>query len=151
MPWLQPSAAESLLWAIILLPLAGAAINGVAGRRLGKGNVTLIAVGAMVGALIVSCFAFYHSLFLRVLSARGEPWFQVLQGDGKALVSIVWGLRVDALSATMIMVVTGVGTLIHIYSASYMSHEDEAGYARYFAYLNLFAAAMLTLVLGSFP
>ncbi len=148
MPWLQPSAAESLLWAIILLPLAGAAVNGVAGRRLGKGNVTLIAVGAMVGALIVSGFAFYHSLFMRVLSARGEPWFQVLQADGKALVSVVWGLRVDALSATMIMVVTGVGTLIHIYSASYMSHEDDAGYARYFAYLNLFAAAMLTLVLA---
>ena len=147
-PGSNPSAAESLLWAIILLPLAGAAINGLAGRRLGKGNVTLIAVGAMVGALAISSVALYHALFLRVLSARGEPWFQVLHSDGRALISIAWGLRVDALSATMIMVVTGVGTLIHIYSASYMSHEDDAGYARYFAYLNLFAAAMLTLVLA---
>jgi len=148
MPWLEQSAAESLLWAIILLPLAGAAVNGLAGRRLGKANVTLIAIAAMVGALIVSSVAFYHALFLRVLVLRGGPWFQVIQADGRALVSVAWGLRVDGLSATMIMVVTGVGTLIHIYSASYMSHEDEAGYARFFAYLNLFAAAMLTLVLA---
>jgi NADH-quinone oxidoreductase subunit L len=148
MPWLDQSAAESVLWAIILLPLAGAAVNGLAGRRLGKANVTLIAIAAMVGALIVSSVAFSHALYLRVLTTRGGPWFQVLQADGKAMVSIAWGLRVDGLSATLLMVVTGVGTLIHIYSASYMSHEDDAGYARFFAYLNLFAAAMLTLVLA---
>jgi len=148
MPLLDKSAVESVLWAIILLPLLGAAVNGLFGKRLGKGNVTLIAVAAMIGALLISAGAFYHSLFWRVLAVRGEPWFQVLHADGKALVSVAWGLRVDTLSATMIMVVTGVGSLIHIYSASYMSHEDDAGYARYFAYLNLFAAAMLTLVLA---
>ncbi len=148
MPQLEPSAAQSFLWAIILFPLAGAVVNGLAGRRLGRANVTLVAVAAMVGALFVSSIAFYHALFLRTLADRGSPWFQVLQADGKAMISVAWGLRVDGLSATMIMVVTGVGTLIHIYSASYMSHEDDAGYARFFAYLNLFAAAMLTLVLA---
>jgi NADH-quinone oxidoreductase subunit L len=148
LPWLDPSAAESVLWAIILLPLAGAAVNGLAGRRLGRANVTFIAIAAMAGALLISSVAFYHALYLKVLTLRGGPWFQVLQADGRAMVSISWGLRVDGLSATMLMVVTGVGTLIHIYSASYMSHEDEAGYARFFAYLNLFAAAMLTLVLA---
>jgi NADH-quinone oxidoreductase subunit L len=61
---------------------------------------------------------------------------------------VTWGLLVDRLSGTMLLVITGVGTLIHVYSASYMSHEDDAGYARFFTYLNLFVAAMLTLVLG---
>jgi len=143
-----PAAAQSYLWAIILFPLAGAIVNGLFGRRLGKGNVTLVAILAMVGSLLVASLAFYWALQGRDLHFRGEPWFQVTGEDGRTLVSIGWGLVVDRLSGTMIMVVTGVGTLIHVYSASYMSHEDEAGYARFFTYLNLFVAAMLTLVLG---
>jgi NADH-quinone oxidoreductase subunit L len=144
----SPAAAESSLWAIILLPLAGAILNGFVGRRLGRGNVALIAIVAMIGSLIVSSIAFYWVLNGQVLQFRGEPWFRVAGADGRALVSIGWGLIVDRLSGTMIMVVTGVGTLIHVYSASYMSHEDDAGFARFFTYLNLFVAAMLTLVLG---
>ncbi|WP_242353454.1 MULTISPECIES: NADH-quinone oxidoreductase subunit L [Anaeromyxobacter] len=144
----SPTAAESYLWAIILFPLAGAIVNGLIGRRIGKGNVTLIALGAMVGALVVSTIAFTWALQGTVLHFRGDPWIRVAGPDGRALISIGWGLLVDRLSGTMIMVVTGVGTLIHIYSASYMSHEDDTGYARFFTYLNLFVAAMLTLVLG---
>ncbi|HET8542132.1 MAG TPA: NADH-quinone oxidoreductase subunit L [Anaeromyxobacter sp.] len=144
----SPAATESYLWAIILFPLAGAIFNGLVGRRLGKGNVALVAVGAMVGALVISSFAFYWALKGQVLQFRGDPWFRVPGPDGRALLSIGWGLLVDRLSATMLMVVTGVGTLIHVYSISYMSHEDDAGFARFFTYLNLFVAAMLTLVLG---
>jgi NADH-quinone oxidoreductase subunit L len=144
----SPAAAESYLWAIILFPLAGAIVNGLIGRRIGRGNVGLIAIGAMVGALVVSSIAFYHALGGTTLHFQGEPWFRVAGADGRALVSISWGLLVDRLSGTMIMVVTGVGTLIHVYSTSYMSHEDDAGFARFFTYLNLFVAAMLTLVLG---
>ncbi len=136
------------MWAIILFPLAGAIVNGLAGRRLGKANSALVAVGAMVGALAVSTIAFSWTVQGAVLHYRGEPWFRILGADGRALVSIGWGLAVDRLSGTMIMVVTGVGTLIHVYSISYMSHEDEQGFARFFTYLNLFVAAMLTLVLG---
>ncbi|MFL5299963.1 MAG: NADH-quinone oxidoreductase subunit L [Anaeromyxobacteraceae bacterium] len=144
----SPAAAESYLWAIILFPLAGAIVNGLIGRRIGRGNVGLIAIGAMVGALVVSSIAFYHALAGTTLHFQGEPWFRVTGADGRSLVSISWGLLVDRLSATMIMVITGVGTLIHVYSTSYMSHEDDAGFARFFTYLNLFVAAMLTLVLG---
>jgi NADH-quinone oxidoreductase subunit L len=144
----SPAAAESYLWAIILFPLAGALVNGLFGRRFGKGNVTVIAVGAMVGALAVSTVAFLWAVQGSVLHFRGDPWIRITGSDGRALVSIGWGLMVDRLSGTMIMVVTGVGTLIHVYSTSYMSHEDDAGYARFFTYLNLFVAAMLTLVLG---
>ncbi len=143
-----PAAAESYLWAIILFPLAGAIVNGLVGRRIGRANVAVIAIGAMVGALLVSTIAFYWAVEGQTLHFRGDPWFRVAGPDGRALISITWGLVVDRLSATMIMVVTGVGTLIHIYSTSYMSHEDDAGFARFFTYLNLFVAAMLTLVLG---
>jgi len=151
MPSIDTSAAGPYLWTIIVFPLLGAVVNGLAGRRLGRGNVTLVAIAAMVGALIVSSIAFSYAIYIyrpEVLQFRGGTWFQVLEADGRAMVSVAWGLRADALSAVMILVVTGVGTLIHIYSASYMAHEDDAGYARYFAYLNLFAAAMLTLVLA---
>ncbi|MGE5414475.1 MAG: NADH-quinone oxidoreductase subunit L, partial [Syntrophomonadaceae bacterium] len=144
----SPTAAESYLWAIVLFPLVGALVNGLFGRRIGKGNVTLIAIGAMVGALAISTVAFFWALDGAVLHFRGDTWFRVVGNDGRAIVSIPWGLIVDRLSGTMIMVVTGVGTLIYIYSVSYMSHEDDTGYARFFTYLNLFVAAMLTLVLG---
>ncbi|MGC4000389.1 MAG: NADH-quinone oxidoreductase subunit L [Anaeromyxobacter sp.] len=147
------AAATDYLWAIILLPLAGAVVNGLIGRRIGRSNVTLIAIGAMVGALILSSIAFYHVAFgprVPWLNYEGAQWFSgTAWGTGRLpLVGFSWSLLVDRLSGVMILVITGVGTLIHIYSASYMSHEDEAGYARYFAYLNLFVAAMLTLVLG---
>jgi NADH-quinone oxidoreductase subunit L len=143
-------AVRHFLWAIILFPLLGAVLNGLFGRRLGRANVTFVAVAAMVGALIVSTVAFSYALYVNRPPLRwdGGTWFQVVEPDGRALISVGWGLVVDQLSAVMIMVVTGVGTLIHVYSASYMSHEDDAGYARFFTYLNLFVAAMLTLVLG---
>jgi len=145
----NPAAAEASLWAIILFPLAGALINGLIGKRIGKGNATLVAIGAMGGALAIACIAFFlHVLPGRTLRFAGTPWIAVSGEDGRAIISVTWGLLVDRLSGTLLLVVTGVGTLIHVYSASYMSHEDDAGYARFFTYLNLFVAAMLTLVLG---
>jgi NADH-quinone oxidoreductase subunit L len=145
---LTPEAAQSLLWAIVLFPLAGAIVNGLAGKKLGKGTVALIAIGAMVGSLAISSIAFGWALSGRTLHFLGTPWILVNGEDGRALVQVSWGLLVDQLSGTMIMVVTGVGSLIHVYSIGYMSHEDDAGFARFFTYLNLFVAAMLTLVLG---
>jgi len=144
----NPAAAEASLWAIILFPLAGALVNGLVGKRIGKGNATLVALGAMAGSLVISGIAFSHVLSGRVLHFTGDPWIAVTAGDGRAIVSVGWGLLVDRLSGTLLLVVTGVGTIIHVYSTSYMSHEDDAGYARFFTYLNLFVAAMLTLVLG---
>ena len=132
---------EANLWWIILLPLAGAAVNGLLGRRLGRQNVGLIAIAVMAAAFLLSIFAFVEAIEQPLHSVAGT-WFHV----GDLLVS--WGLYVDRLSGTLLLVVTGVGLLIHIYSTSYMSHEDEAGFARFFAYLNLFVAAMLVLVMG---
>jgi len=147
-PYADPAAAEALLWAIILFPLAGALINGLIGKRIGKGNATLVAIGAMLGSLTIAAIAFFHVVGGRDLHFAGTPWIAVAGEGGRTIVSVTWGLLVDKLSGTLLLVVTGVGTLIHVYSASYMSHEDDAGYARFFTYLNLFVAAMLTLVLG---
>ena len=141
-------AAETSLWAIILFPLAGAVVNGLFGRRIGRANVTLVALGAMAGSLAVAAIAFAWTVRGTVLLYRGDPWIQIPGTLGRPILDVSWGLVADRLSGVMIVVVTFVGSLIHVYSASYMSHEDDAGYARYFTYLNLFVAAMLVLVLG---
>ncbi|HSN92309.1 MAG TPA: NADH-quinone oxidoreductase subunit L [Anaeromyxobacteraceae bacterium] len=148
MPTPTAFSAESYLWAIVLFPLGGAILNGLIGRRIGRANVAFLAIMAMVASFTLSAVAFWHVTHGTTLHFAGAPWFRVPGPDGRALLSIPWGLTVDQLSGTMLLVVTGVGTLIHVYSASYMSHEDDFGFARYFAYLNLFVAAMLTLVLG---
>ena len=146
----DPAAAQSYLWLVIGLPLLGAIVNGLLGRHLGKGNVALVGIGALVAAFLLSVVAFSHLLggHEAALHFRGGTWFTVPGPGGKPLVDVSWGLLFDRLSGTLALVVTGVGSLIHVYSASYMSHEDDAGYARFFTYLNLFVAAMMTLVLG---
>jgi NADH-quinone oxidoreductase subunit L len=134
--------AQPLLWALILLPAAGALVNGFFGRRIGKGNVAVIGIGVMVAAFVAAVAAFAQVLHGATLRAPGDVWFAV----GGLRVS--FGLLFDPLSGTLSLVVTGVGMLIHIYSSAYMEHEDDFGYARFFTYLNLFVAAMMTLVLG---
>ncbi|TMA37056.1 MAG: NADH-quinone oxidoreductase subunit L, partial [Deltaproteobacteria bacterium] len=135
---------------IPLLPLAGAAVLALGGaplqRRYGKGPVGLIACGTVALSFLLSVVAFLELLGLepehRVpgLLAAVLPWIHV----GNLHVDLAF--TVDPLSAVMILVVTGIGGLIHVYATGYM-HED-AGYWRFFAYLNLFTFAMLTLVLG---
>ena len=147
-PSLGNPAAEQYLWLIIVLPLFGALVNGLVGRRLGKGNVAFVAVGVMVAAFILSCIAFADALQGHTLHFRGGTWFRVPHPSGRAMVDVSWGFLFDRLSGTLSLVVTGVGSLIHLYATSYMSHEDDFGYARFFTYLNLFVASMMTLVLG---
>jgi len=142
------AAAQSTLWAIVLLPLAGALVNGLFGRRLGRGNVALIALAMVGGSFVLSVIAFSWVASGTDLRFAGDLWFGVTALDGRSPVWVPWGLVVDRLSGTMLLVVTGVGFLIHVYSTGYMSHEDDAGFARFFTYLNLFVAAMLILVLG---
>jgi NADH-quinone oxidoreductase subunit L len=144
----NPAAAQSYLWAIILLPLAGALVNGLFGRRLGRGNVGLIGLAMVGGSFLLSCIAFAWVAGGTDLHFVGDWWFRIVDPGGRAAIAVPWGLLVDRLSGTMLLIVTGVGFLIHLYSVGYMSHEDDAGYARFFTYLNLFIAAMLTLVMG---
>ncbi|MCC6746140.1 MAG: NADH-quinone oxidoreductase subunit L [Deltaproteobacteria bacterium] len=142
-----------LFW-IPLLPLLGAAINLLVGRKLERRAVHVIACGSVFGALVVAMVAVFRELYPLYLEARAagdagvlpslvnEVFDWIVTGD----VAIKAGLVCDPLTAVMILVVTFVGFLIHVYSAGYMEHE--AGYARYFGYLNLFTGSMLLLVLG---
>ena len=133
------------LYLIILLPLLGAVVNLVFGRRLGNGLVSLIACGAVVGAALVATLGVWT---LHDGGGRVTLVDQLLAGDfliaGDFKLSA--GLMLDALSSVLVLIVTWIALLIHIYSTGYMEHEPD--YARFFGYLNLFTAAMLILVLG---
>ncbi|MBC7542070.1 MAG: NADH-quinone oxidoreductase subunit L [Candidatus Sericytochromatia bacterium] len=138
----------SLLTVILLAPFLGALLSGLLSlayahdpKSLPKATVTVISCTAPVVSFAAAVVAFFQ------VRATGIPlihscgaWIQ------SGSLAIDWGLRLDALSAVMILVITGIGSLIHIYSTAYM-HED-AGYGRYFTYLNLFTGSMLILVLA---
>ena len=135
---------NSLLWLIPVIPGVGAAINGLFGKRLGKRLSGLLACGSVAASFLIA-LGFFFTVFLAEggASARVEQslfsWIPSMGVD--------WAYRLDSLSMLMTLVVTGIGLLIHIYSLGYMSHD--AGFSRFFAYLNLFTFFMLNLVLGA--
>jgi NADH-quinone oxidoreductase subunit L len=137
-----------MLLLIPLFPLVGFLLNASFGRRLSKAAAGVIACGAMVLSFAVSVAAVVSLVALepegRDVVQRVFTWIT----SGPDL-SIPFALRLDPLSAVMILVVSGIGSLIHVYSTAYMHEETDREYARYFSYLNLFAAFMLVLVLAS--
>ena len=143
----DPIVDGSLRW-IILAPLIGAAINGLLGARIqkaaGKNAIAAIAIVPVLISFLLAVNAFRRLLTLepnqRFLLDSMSRWIHV----GNLNVDLAFW--VDPLSAVMILVVTGIGGLIHLYSVGYM--HEEPSFWRFFAYLNLFMAAMLTLVLG---
>src|SRR6476620_6346799 len=146
------------IWAIPLLPALGALVNGLVGiRAFSKRTSGLLACATMTAALVLSVGAFWQLIGLPeqarsydVVIARWIPSIASRTSSGTAAVLAVdWGFRLDPLSAMMLLVVTGIGTLIHVYSTAYMHDEPRGSVARFFCYLNLFCFFMLTLVLGS--
>jgi NADH-quinone oxidoreductase subunit L len=137
-----------MLLLIPLLPLAGFLVNASFGRRLSKSISGGVACAAMLGSFLVSLVAAWPVL-MHGEAGHAQIVFNWLpSGD----LQVPFALKIDPLSALMILIVTGIGSLIHIYSVGYMHDEPDSEYARYFSYLNLFAAFMLVLVLGaSFP
>jgi NADH-quinone oxidoreductase subunit L len=136
-----------MLLLIPLLPLVGFLLNASFGRRLTKMAAGAIACGAMLLSFAISVAGVAQLLArdpdTRVMSQRAFTW--ITSGD----LTVGLTLRLDPLSSVMILVITGIGLLIHVYSTAYMHEETDAEYARYFSYLNLFAAFMLVLVLGA--
>src|ERR1700688_2418360 len=129
------------LWLIPILPFLGFLINGLFGRRMPKSMVNLFAIGSVTLSFL---WAVKTLLALGPLEAKYfEHYFTWIQSGN---LNIGIDFAVDRLTAVMLMVVTGVGLLIHIYSIGYMAHEG--GYYRFFAYLNLFMFFMLVLVLA---
>src|SRR6202165_3168223 len=132
------------LWIVPLLPLLGATVNGLFGSRWSNKAVNAIAIGA-AGLSFLAALEAVREFFL--LSPEQIPWVKqyfswIAAGDFRA----GFDLQVDQLTVVMLLVVTGVGWLIHIYSMGYMAHEG--GYYRFFSYLNLFMFFMLILVLA---
>lgn len=129
-----------LSWLIPVLPLLGFIIIGLAGKRLTKAMVSAIGCGSVLLALGLSTGVF---LELKGTSQVVNVFDWITAGE----LNVGFDLLIDPLSALFLMIITGVGFLIHVYSTGYMQ-EDE-GYARYFSYLNLFVFFMLLLVMGS--
>src|SRR3954463_4354892 len=137
-----------MLLLIPLLPLLGFLINAALGRRLPKSISGGLACLAMVASFVVSVMSALAASRAADHAVQQTVFNWIPSGDFQ----IPFALRVDPLSSLMILVVTGIGSLIHIYSTAYMHEESDSEYARYFSYLNLFAAFMLVLVLGAnFP
>ena len=134
------------LWLIPIICLAGAVLNLALGvLRAPKSAVTLVGVGS-VGAATIATFVALWEYLHQPAEVIVEPYFTWISAGA---VSVNASLQFDPLSAVMTAFVTFVGFLIHVYSIGYMHSETDAGYARYFAYLNLFMFSMLLLVLGS--
>lgn len=133
---------ENLVYAIVLLPLIGFVINGLFGKSLPKALV-----GGLATLVVFVAFLISVSIFIG-FPAEGTPvivkafeWFTI------GGIQVNFGFQIDQLSLMMMMIVTGIGSLIHLYSIGYMSHDK--GFYKFFTYLNLFIFSMLLLVMGS--
>ena len=127
---------------IILWPLAGFLFNGLGRNYWSKKVIAYKATGYIVASFIASIFAFLH---VQTYGAVTVHYFDFIHTN---TLTIPFDFKVDALSCLFLLVITGVGSLIHLYSTAYMQEESAPHYARYFAYLNLFIFSMLLLVLG---
>ncbi len=129
---------------MLLLPALGVVFNLFLGRRAGRAIVNVVSVAAVVGAFLLALWALGELLALPAGSAlKATLWSWIYVGP----LQIDLGLRFDALAAVMTLVVSGVGSIIHLYSCGYMGEDPD--YARFFAYMNLFTLSMLVLVLGN--
>jgi NADH-quinone oxidoreductase subunit L len=143
------------IWLIPLFPLATAAVMLLVGRRLANAAVSVLCVGSVLVSFVYAVGAFLEL----VARPAGERLAQTIlfewipagayHTSGGMLDRFVadWGFLLDPLSGVMVLIVTGVGLLIHFYSIGYMGHEG--GYYRFFGYMNLFMFSMLTLVLAN--
>jgi NADH-quinone oxidoreductase subunit L len=157
---LFPADDFTLVPIILGLPLVGAFINGIFGKRLGKDAVRLMALSAIGISFLASLLAF--AMLVHQSGGEGHEgaevfkfvawrWFDVSTQSGSGTTSLDVAFMIDHLSAVMMLVITGVGFLIHLYASAYMWDDDrpDGGFHRFFAYLNLFCFAMLVLVMGA--
>ncbi|MEJ7649366.1 MAG: NADH-quinone oxidoreductase subunit L [Nakamurella sp.] len=127
-------------WLLLVLPIAGAILLLVGGKKLDR-------IGHVISTgLVVAAFAIGLGMFFDLETKLGPMSQQLFDWIPSGDLDIGFGLQYDALSMTFVLLITGVGALIHIYSIGYMAHDPER--RKFFAYLNLFVAAMLLLVLG---
>jgi NADH-quinone oxidoreductase subunit L len=134
----------SLAWLIPVLPLVGFLLNGLLRNKLPKSIISIIGCGTILAAFIISV-----TIFFQVKDNNTTHIISLFPFIETASFSIPFSFQIDALTCLFLLIITGVGFLIHVYSSSYMHHESNSSFARYFAYLNLFVFSMLLLVMGS--
>ncbi len=132
-----------LVWLVPLLPLIGFIIIGLFGKKLSKGLVGIIGSGVIFGALAIAVGIFFELKN----GVQKEYTVELFNWISAGKLSIPFSFLIDPLSSLFLLIITGIGFLIHVYSAGYMSHDE--GFSRFFGYLNLFIFFMLLLVMGS--
>jgi NADH-quinone oxidoreductase subunit L len=136
---------EKYIWLIPLLPLVGFFINGLGRNTLSKSMVSIIGSGVVFASFILSVLVFMNvpsGIDAQPLIFHG---FDIINFKS---IQIPFSFQIDALTSLFLLIITGIGFLIHVYSSAYM-HEENEGFGKFFAYLNLFIFFMLILVMGS--
>lgn len=147
---------KNLILLIPLLPFLGFLVNGLLRKQLSKGLVGTIGSGTVLGSFIISVYAFLNLDAIsggRTISGSarivGNPVVHYFDFINVAGLKIPFAFQIDQLSSLFLLIITGVGFLIHVYSTAYMHEEKREHFGRYFAYLNLFVFSMLLLVMGA--
>src|ERR1700729_875005 len=135
---------SQLVYLVPLFPLIGFLINGLFWKKMPKMLAGIIGCTAILASFIVSLGIFFE---VKDPSFHGPVIVHLFDFIQSGKLYIPFSFQVDALSSLFLLIITGVGFLIHVYSTSYMSHDQ--GMVKYFAYLNLFVFSMLLLVLGA--
>ncbi|MEO6720988.1 MAG: NADH-quinone oxidoreductase subunit L [Ferruginibacter sp.] len=131
-----------IVWLIPFLPLIGFLINGLGRKNLSKTLSGIIGSGVILGSFLISLYVFFS---VKEGNTHLAHYFNFINTQG---LKVGFDFQVDQLSSLFLLIITGVGFLIHVYSTSYMHSEEPKDFAKYFAYLNLFIFSMLLLVMG---
>ena len=137
------NTALQIVWLIPILPLVGFLINGLGRKILSKSQVSIIGCGVVLASFVLSIWAFVQ---VKNGNSQTISYFNFLSVQS---LRVPFAFLIDQLSAIFLLIVTGVGFLIHVYSTSYMHEETQEHFGRYFSYLNLFIFSMLLLVMGA--
>ncbi|GAB2817879.1 NADH-quinone oxidoreductase subunit L [Ferruginibacter profundus] len=132
-----------MVWLIPFLPLAGFLINGLGRKQLSKTLSGVIGSGVILISFAISLYVFFS---VKSGNTHVAHYFNFINIE---TLKIGFDLQIDQLSSLFLLIITGVGFLIHVYSTAYMHDEDSKDFAKYFAYLNLFVFSMLLLVMGA--
>ena len=135
--------ALDIVYLIPLLPLIGFLVNGLGRKHLSKGLIGIIGSGTVLVSFIISIWVFMEVKGGNTYVANYFDFIKV------GTLNIPFAFQIDALSSIFLLIITGVGFLIHVYSTSYMHEEKTEHFGRYFSYLNLFVFSMLLLVMGA--
>ena len=131
-----------MVWLIPLLPLIGFLINGLGRNSLSKRMSGIIGSGVILFSFLLSLYVFFN---VKGGNSHLAHYFNLIDINS---FTIGFDFQIDPLSSLFLLIITGVGFLIHVYSTAYMHEEDGKDYAKYFSYLNLFVFSMLLLVMG---